>query len=218
MQGKSYLLAAVVPVLFMAIAHIARGEVIIGSLPGVIEGDVAFTIDSGQTFSVPPAGNNYFSSFTVYVGGVDYPTEYVSQLYQFNPTTSEVVGSALYTSNPTIAPILTSSFVPTTFAPSTPIPLTPGGTYIFTFAQGGFGNEANLEWEFNFNYAGGEVFATHGTSPYFGATWLVTAPSYDPTLDFGFTATFVPEPASLSTACLVVIAAFRPRRREGVGA
>jgi hypothetical protein len=193
--------------LIAAISSTASASTTIGSLPGG-PGAVATAEDIGQTFVVPTDGDNAFSNFTAYLGGAAGDITFTTSLYQFNG--SQVVGPALYTSAPQEA-VENDFNAAFSFSPVTPIPLTAGGTYIFTFHQSAAVPTGNIQWTDSTNYPAGQIMQTGGSPPYSGDTWLaysVTSP-----LDIAFSATFVPEPAGLSGLFVAWALGRRCRRR-----
>jgi len=193
--------------LIAAISSTASASTTISSLPGG-PGAFATAEDTGQTFIVPTDGDNAFSNFTAYLGGAGGNITFTVSLFQFNG--SAVVGPALYTSAPQVA--TENDFnAPFSFTPTTPIPLTAGGTYIFAFHQSAADPGGNIQWTDSNNYPNGQIMQTNGSPPYTSASWSTYAPN--PTLDIAFTATFVPEPAGFS-GLFVLCALARRRRRQ----
>jgi hypothetical protein len=195
------------PSFIAAISSTASASTTIGSLPGG-PGAFATAGDIGQTFVVPTDGDNAFSNFTAYLGGASGNITFTASLYQFNGT--QVVGAALYTSAPQEA-VENDFNAAFSFTPLTPISLTAGGTYIFTFHQSAAVPAGNIQWTDSTNYPAGQIMETGGSPPYSGDTWL--AYSTTSPLDIAFSATFVPEPTGLSSL-LVVWALGRRCRRQ----
>jgi hypothetical protein len=175
------------------IASKASASTTITSFPTSSSGGISNIVDSGQVFLVPTDGDSYFANFSCEMGGVGVPIQFVAVLYPFDQGKLKVTGPAVYTTQTTVPSLFPYTLM--SFTPSTPISLTPGGAYLFTFQQGGFGNSTNLQFEYGDNYANGQYVTTQGTAPYLNASWSKV--SYDTNLDIGFSATFVvPEPSS----------------------
>jgi hypothetical protein len=204
-------------VLLGVFASSSPADVTLSSLSGPIPFFVGTIADAGQSFTVPAAPNDYLLDFHFAITGATGPMVVNAQLYPFDPTTSEVTGSALFTnSDVSIPSALTLNNPLVEFAPTAPIALTPGGTYMLIVEQGGLGNSTNLNYAAYDDFVGGDVRQAVGsTPPYTDVEWFPF--SDDPGASMGFTADFVtsvPEPASASLLTISSLFLLRRTRRQ----
>jgi uncharacterized protein YhjY with autotransporter beta-barrel domain len=139
----------------------------------------------GETITVP-VGSDQLQSFsfaglnTIAGGDFDYKT----YIYAFNTSTSQVVGSALYTSG---VQTLTSTQAPDLITPN--LTVTAGDVYLVYVSSSGLTTNPNGQGLMQVNtskpYAGGEFYQVHSLAP--NSTWTgISFFNAAFTADFGF--------------------------------
>jgi hypothetical protein len=179
----------------LLMSHGARAETINYPANGIVLGwGPADTLSIGQVFTAPQAIlDNYSLSVASVAEPFPVTFPFVSQIYLWNASTDQVMGSALYTS-PQQETVLTDSNITTTTTYTANIQLTPGDQYIAFVSNDPYGTSLGAPGSgiieassYNASYG---VFATQGF-PYL-SDW------YPLDYNLAFTADFsTPLPPSL---------------------
>ena len=169
------------------------------------------TPSMGQTFTAT-ASQNDLLSMTFSIEAQD-PPPYNFQAYVFQWTGTGTTGGALFTSAVTAAPTTIGTYVPITINTGG-LNLTPGQQYVALFSVNGlnaYGNGGDSYWAYlnADGYSGGN-FVYNNTASLQGG-WQNFGAG-DLAFDLAFA---VPEPSTISLACLGVLALASRLRRSG---
>ena len=177
----------------------------------------------GQTFTAAATQNDLLS-MTFEIEAMN-SSPYNFQAYVFQWTGTDTTGGPLFTSVATAAPTGTSVFVPVTINTGG-LNLTPGQQYVAFFSVNGLNNGPNGEARWGYlgtasssgadGYSGGNFVFNDNTSTTFAGGWLNPSFYGDAAAnDLAFQLAFapVPEPSTISLACLGVLALSSRLRR-----